>query len=66
MVIDIEMSVSSVLIIDAMCVVNMVSKTLEMTNAMHFAKKLVAIVSEMSKTNYEEIRIVFINMCQIL
>ena len=65
MVIDIEMSVSSVLIIDAMSVVNMVSKTLEMTNAMHFAKKLVAIVSGMSKTNYEEIRIVFIDMCQI-
>ena len=58
MVIDIKMGVSSVLIIDAMCVVNMVTKTLEMTNAMHFAKKFVAIVAEMSKTNYEEIRIV--------
>ena len=50
-----------------MCVVNMVTKTLEMTNAMHFAKKFVAIVAEMSKTNYEEIRIVFfIITCQIL
>ena len=58
MVIDIKMGVSSVLIIDAMCLVNMVTKTLEMTNAMHFAKKFVAIVAEMSKTNYEEIRIV--------
>ena len=58
MVIDIKMGVSSVLIIDAMCVVNMVAKTLEMTNTMHFAKKFVAIVAEMSKTNYEEIRIV--------
>ena len=61
------MSVSSVLIIDAMSVVNMVTKTLEMTNAMYFPKKFVAIVAENSKTNYEEIRIVFfINMCQIL
>ena len=59
MVIDIEMGVSSVLIIDEMCVVNMVTKTLEMTNAMHFAKKFVAIVAEMSKTIYEEIGIVF-------
>ena len=67
MVIDIEMGVSSVLIIDAMCVVNMVTKTLKMTNAMHFAKKFVAFVAEMSKTNYEEIRIVFfIITCQIL
>ena len=32
------MGVSSVLIIDAMCVVNNVTKTLEMTNAMHFQK----------------------------
>ena len=53
------MGVSSVLIIDAMSVVNMVTKTLEMTNAMHFPKKIVAIVAENSKTNYEEIRIVF-------
>ena len=61
------MGVSSVLIIDAMSVVNMVTKTLEMTNAMHFPKKFMAIVAENSKTNYEEIRIVFlINMCQIL
>ena len=59
MVIDIEMGVSSVLIIDTMSVVNMVTETLEMTNAMHFAKKCVAIVAKMNKTNYEEIRIVF-------
>ena len=37
-VIDNEMDVSSFLIIDAMCVVNMVTKTPGMTNAMHFAK----------------------------
>ena len=62
LVIDIEMGISSVLIIDSMSVVNMVTKTLEMTNAMHFAKKFVAIVVEMSKTNYEEIRIVFLSI----
>ena len=37
-VIDNEMDASSLLIIDAMCVVNMVTKTPGMTNAMHFAK----------------------------
>ena len=42
-----------------MCVVNMVTKTLEMTNAMHFAEKFVAIVAEISKTYCEEIRIAF-------
>ena len=39
----------------------MVNITLEMTNAMHFSKKFVAIVMivvDISKTNYEEIRIV--------
>ena len=51
--------VPSVLIMDAMCVVNMVTKTPEMTNAMHFANKFVAIVAEISKPNYGEIRIVF-------
>ena len=61
------MGVSSVFLINAMCMVNMVTKTLEMTNAMHFPKTFVAIEAEISKTNYEEIRIVFfINMCQIL
>ena len=49
-----------------MCVVNMVTKTPEMTNAMHFAKKFVAIVAEISKPDNEENRIFFINMCQIL
>ena len=44
------MGVSSVLIIDAMCVVNNVTKTLKMTNAMHF----------------EKIGLFLINMCQIL
>ena len=58
-VIDIEMGASSVWIIDTMCVVNMVNITRDMTNEMHFSKKLVAIVIEISKTNYEEIRIVF-------
>ena len=42
-----------------MCVANMVSKTPEMTNAMHFAEKIVAIVAEISKPNYEENRIIF-------
>ena len=42
-----------------MCVVNMGTKTLEMTNAMHFAKKFVAIVAKISKTNCEEIRNAF-------
>ena len=42
-----------------MCVVKRVTETLEMTNAMHFPKKLVAIVAEISRANYEEIRIVF-------
>ena len=61
------MGVSSVLIINAMCMVNMVTKTLEMTNAMHFPKTFVAIIAEISITNYEEIGIVFfINMCQII
>ena len=41
-----------------MCVVNIVTKTPEMTNAMHFAKKFVAIVAEISKPNYEEITII--------
>ena len=36
-----------------MCVVNIVTKTLELKNAMHFAKKFMAIVAEISKTNYE-------------
>ena len=58
-VINIEMGASSVWIIDTMCVVNMVNITRDMTNEMHFSKKLVAIVIEISKTNYEEIRIVF-------
>ena len=53
------MGVSSGLIIDAMSVVNMVTKTQEVTNAMYFPKKFVASVAENSKTNYEEIRIVF-------
>ena len=37
-----------------MCVVNMVTKTPEMTNAMHFAKKFVAIVAQISKPNYDQ------------
>ena len=48
-----------------MWVVNMVTKTPEMTNAMHFAKKFVAIVAEISKPNYEEIRIIFVKECQV-
>ena len=48
-----------------MCVVNIIFEAPEMTNAMHLAKKFVAIVAEITKPNYEEIRIFFINMCQI-
>jgi len=49
---------ASVLIIDAMCIVNMVPKNPEMSNALHFANSFVDIVADMSDP-YEEIRIVF-------
>lgn len=48
---------SSVLIIDAMCIVNMVPKTPEMSNALHFAKKFVDIVADMSEPY--EVRVIF-------
>lgn len=48
----------SVLIIDAMCIVNMVPKTPNMTNAVHFAEKFVSMVAELS-FSYDEIRVVF-------
>ena len=53
-----ESDAPTVLIIDAMCIVNMVPKTPEMSNALQFAKKFVDIVADMSDS-YEEVRIVF-------
>lgn len=50
--------VTKVIIIDAMCVVNMVVKTPEMTTAKHFASKFLQIIDGMS-ASYDEIRIVF-------
>ena len=50
--------VTNVIIIDAMCVVNMVVKTPEMTTAKHFAYKFLQITGGMS-ASYDEIRIVF-------
>ena len=47
-----------IIIIDAMCVVNMVVKTPEMTIAKHFASKFLQIIGDMS-ASYDEIRIVF-------
>ena len=51
-------SVPSGLIIDAMCIVNMVSKTPDILNAKNFARKFVDIVAGMS-TCHNEIRVVF-------
>ena len=53
-----ERDASSVLIIDATYIVNMVPKTPEMSNALHFAKRFVDIVANMSDS-YEKVRIVF-------
>ena len=53
-----ERDASSVLIIDTMCIVNMVPKTPEMSNALHFVNRFVDIVADMSGS-YEEVRIVF-------
>ena len=50
--------VTKVIIINAMCVVNMVVKTPEMTTAKHFASKFLKIIGGMS-ASYDEIRIVF-------
>ncbi len=47
-----------VLIVDAMCIVNMVIKTPDMTHGCHFARKFVDMVVAMG-TSYDEIRIVF-------
>lgn len=58
-VLEAESGVPSVLIIDAMCIVNMVTKTPDMSNAMHFAMKFVEIVAGISKPTYDEIRVVF-------
>ena len=48
----------SILIIDAMCIVNMVPKSPDMSKAKHFSINFVDIVAGMSDT-YDEIRIVF-------
>ena len=50
--------VTNVIIIDVMCVVNMVVKTPEMITAKHFASKFLQIIGGMS-ASYDEIRIVF-------
>ena len=44
----------SILIIDAMCVVNMVTKTPDLTKGAHFAETFVDIIATMS-TGYDEI-----------
>ena len=51
-------SETSVLIIDAMCVVNMVTKTPDLTQGAHFAEKFVEIIATMS-TGYDGIRVTF-------
>ena len=48
----------SILIIDAMCVVNMVTKTPNLTKGAHFTEKFVDIIANMS-TGYDEIRVAF-------
>ena len=48
----------SVLIIDAMCIVNMVPKSPDMSKEKHFAINFVDIVTGISDT-YDEVRIVF-------
>jgi len=53
-----EVEGPSVLIIDAMGIVNMVPKTPDMSNVMQFAKKFVDTVAAMSKS-YQEVRVVF-------
>ena len=50
--------VTNVIIIDAMCMVNMVVKTPEMTTSKHFASKFLQIIGDMS-ASHDEIRIVF-------
>ena len=51
-------SETSVLIIDAMCVVNMVTKTPDLTQSAHFAEKFVDMIATIS-TSYDEIRVAF-------
>ena len=48
----------SVLIIDAMCVVNMIPKTPDLLKAVHFANKFVDIVVGMG-SGYDELQVVF-------
>ena len=49
---------TAILIIDAMCVVNMVTKTCEKFTALNFANKFVEMVEDMG-AQYDEIRVVF-------
>ena len=51
-------SETSVLITDAMCVVNMVTRTPDLTQGAHFAKKFVDIIATFS-TGYDEILVAF-------
>lgn len=51
-------SVPSVLITDAMCIVNMIPKTSDLSNDMHFAMKLIEIVTGVSAP-CDEIRSMF-------
>ncbi|KAK7079150.1 hypothetical protein SK128_021610, partial [Halocaridina rubra] len=53
-----ESDVPSVLIIDAMCIVSILPKTPEISNALHFAKRFVDIVADISNS-YGEVRIAF-------
>jgi len=55
---NVEFDGPSVLIIDAMCIVNMVPKTLDVSNVMEFAQKFVDTVASISKS-YHEVRVVF-------
>ena len=48
----------SILIIDAICEVNMVAKTPHLTKGAHFAEKFVDIIA-ITSTGYDEIRIAF-------
>lgn len=53
-----RVDITRVIIIDAMCVVNTIVKTSDMTTAKHFVTKFLHIIDGMS-ANYNEIRIVF-------
>ena len=56
--IDVSTSATEVLIIDGMCVVNMVTKSHDKFTAQHFATKFMDIADSLGKS-YSEIRLVF-------